>query len=351
MTPTRKNQVPVFLLFSYVIMFSTQGLAQNYLRGLLLDEDTRKPVAKAALFIIGGDRDDLTTDDGEFQLDLGTKYEPGDHLEIEVEHQEYGQQTVEMIIPKSMVYHIRIKKPVRTGLTGMVRDAQTRRPLQGIKVSLHPISISSNLKPIQTKTDENGLFRLTFPLDGIKDLTSARVYFRGPNDCYFYDEELTIPANKEFSLERNCPDPRPKEDRKQKADTFKSVSETTINSKSIILGNGKKYSLNSNQTVSIVGHIDGFNDKKIYWLGLYNKTNGLFMPFEQLYGSEIKTSKRIPGESDFVNKSAIEIITIEVDQDKRQLLRDWSIQDNVGRSRDFFSPAQVILISQVFITN
>ena len=129
-----KLQLLILLFFTASFSFAQSMI----LKGHIINNKTKEPIANAKVYIVGGDSEDQTTTFGEYRLDLtkGASYNIGDEIDIYVKHDVHGFHKERVPILKSLNHDIIIEPDHMRKITGTILDIGTEQPVEGIEVKL-----------------------------------------------------------------------------------------------------------------------------------------------------------------------------------------------------------------------
>ena len=134
------------------------GQVNQVLNGKLIDKRTGDPIPNATVSIVGVDKD-ITTSDGEFVLDLSGYYQAGKTTRIFIHDASYGSHSVTYTFETALsMLIIEMPDDGTITVTGIVKDKQTDKLLDNIKVN--PVSkyFTRNFTAPEVTTENGGQF-------------------------------------------------------------------------------------------------------------------------------------------------------------------------------------------------
>lgn len=195
------------LISLIAILFSFETLSANTVKltGILLDKVGGSPIAFARVWIPGSNKHDTTDQFGEFLLDIGNSYSPGQEIELYISSEGFGFHRQRVVITSNSNLSIEIERNNIVGIFGTVKDHRTGDPLKNIKVDVasegfaHPDRV--NLSDLYT--NEYGRFQILLPKDAVGNVKYVRLAFKDESGkCYKYKENLlNISSYLEIELE------------------------------------------------------------------------------------------------------------------------------------------------------
>lgn len=178
----------IFRFFSLFLLCSNILVAQSMLlRGHVLDAKSKAYISNARVYILGGDADDATTTDGRYELDLakGISANIGDIIEVYIYHSSYGLHKMSVPILRNLRYDFEIQIENLIAVQGLIVDAVTNNPVEGIDVALIPEEVGGALgdNPL-AKSDRFGRFKFLLGKEILGNSKYAQLIFLDENKCY-----------------------------------------------------------------------------------------------------------------------------------------------------------------------
>ncbi|MBI1225141.1 MAG: hypothetical protein GC192_07860 [Bacteroidetes bacterium] len=200
------------LYFLSFLFFPLISIAQSrILHGHLFNKNG-KPISGASIYILGGDRYDNTTTDGEYILNLeigdGKNHKSGDQIDVYISHPKFGIQKQTIPILNSGNQDITIKNDNKVVITGTIVDKESQEPVKGLKVSIksEELTKSEIYNSLTAITDEFGSFSFILKKDEVGDINFPRVeILPDTSNCYkFYHDLVDIRSHVIINLENSC---------------------------------------------------------------------------------------------------------------------------------------------------
>ncbi len=354
-----KNKIYSIVTVLFISTYSLSGLCQkNNLIGHLMDAQSNTPIENATIYIQGGDREEKTSSDGQYvlNLDIGNFYKAGAALEIIINDKKYGYHKIQIIIPIDLRRDIYITPNIHFGITGIVVDKKTLEPIQGIEVSFTPAKYNGKdpQKLPSTTTDKFGRFFLSLKKDLIKDTRFAHFVFKDSTNCYEFQHGIkSINAYQEIFLKRKSDiKPKKRDNNDKNEDEVIPVPRYDID-----LGiNDPKMPIRilNNSKVLIKGKSTESSFKKKIWLGIFNKKLDLFRPLteirQQNFHLIIQASFNIELIDDPEN---VYLVLVEITaKDHHELIKWQSLNgsDTLVKCNNFFEKFNILKQLNISIT-
>lgn len=197
-------------IFCWVFICNSSIAQDRILRGHVLDENSNRHIKGATVYIVGGDKEDATTESGQYELDLnignGRLYK--DYIKLYVSHKSYGSHIITVApIPSDWSYDIKINRNNLIAITGSVKDKDTNDPVKDIKVRLLSQEVEGLLNgPLIGISDDNGNFHFLIDKSVIGNNRYVKIQFSDPETrCYkFKEDTVDVRSDIKVTLQNTC---------------------------------------------------------------------------------------------------------------------------------------------------